>query len=140
MSVSIYDDKLITPDDTMLAYDLEGTYQYLERIRNFIEQEYGSVIPEWKFYNKKSGWLLKLFNKKRNVMFVIPCNGFFRTSFIFGNKAVELVVQSKLPDSIKKELVEAKKYAEGRGISVPVRTQNDCDLILKLITIKLTKV
>lgn len=31
-------------------------------IYDYIKNEYGDVNPEWKFYNKKSGWILKLFN------------------------------------------------------------------------------
>ena len=53
MAASIYDDKLITPDDKMLANDLGETYQYLIQIQQFIADVYGSMIPEWKYYNSK---------------------------------------------------------------------------------------
>lgn len=137
MSASIYTEKLVEPDDRMLTYDLAETKSYYDKIGEFIESEYGDFKPEWKFYNQKSGWILKMFTKKRNVLFVVPCDKYFRVVFTFGDKASNLVLISKLPDFIKKELIEANKYAEGRTIQIEVKTQSDSDNVLELIKIKL---
>jgi hypothetical protein len=137
MAASIYTEKLVEPDDKMLACDLGETKSYLDKIAHFIESEYGDFIPEWKFYNQKSGWILKMFTKKRNVLFVIPCDNYFRVTFTFGENASDLIFNSQLPDTIKKDLSEAKKYAEGRSIQVEVRTDNDANNILEMIRIKL---
>ena len=137
MSASIYSEKLVEPDDKMLTYDLAETKLYLDRIAELIENEYGDFKPEWKFYNKKSGWILKMFTKKRNVLFIVPCDKYFRVAFTFGDKAADLIFNSELPDLIKKELFEAKKYAEGRTIQIEVKTKNDLDNILEMIRIKL---
>lgn len=137
MPASIYTDKLIVPDDKMLIYDLAETKGYLDKIAEFIESRYGGFKPEWKFYNEKSGWILKMFTNKRNVLFVIPCDKFFRVAFTFGDKASDLIFRSELPDSIKEDLFEAKKYAEGRTIQVEVKSENDFDNKLKMIKIKL---
>ncbi len=137
MSASIYTEKLVKPDDKMLTYDLADTKSYFDKIAAFIESEYIDFKPEWKFYNQKSGWILKMFSKKRNVLFIIPCNKYFRVAFTFGDKASDLIFNSKLPDSIKKALFEAKKYAEGRTIQVEVKTSIDLDNILEMIRIKL---
>lgn len=56
MTASIYDDKLIEPNDKMLSFDLGNSIIYFNRICEFIEIEYGNLKPEWKYYNKKSGW------------------------------------------------------------------------------------
>jgi len=137
MSASIYTEKLVEPDDKMLTYDLAETKSYLDKIAGFIENEYGDFKPEWKFYNQKSGWILKMFSKKRNVLFIVPCDKYFRVAFTLGDKASDLIFNSKLTDSIKKDLLEAKKYAEGRTIQIEVKTENDLYNILKLIEIKL---
>lgn len=138
MSASIYTEKLVEPDDKMLTYDLAETRSYFDKIAEFIESEYGDFTPEWKFYNQKSGWILKMFSKKRNVLFIVPCNKYFRVAFTFGDKASDLIFNSKLPDFIKKDLFEAKKYAEGRTIQIEVKIANDLDNILEMIRIKLT--
>ena len=103
----------------MLSFDLAESKKYLDRIAELIENDYGDFKPEWKFYNKKSGWILKMFTKKRNVLFIVPCDKYFRVAFTFGDKASDLIFNSKLPDSIKKDLFEAKKYAEWAGKSLP---------------------
>jgi hypothetical protein len=137
MSASIYTEKLIEPDDKMLSYDLAETKSYLDKIAEFMESEYGNFKPEWKYYNKKSGWILKMFTKKRNVIFVVPCEKHFRVAFTFGDKTSDLIFNSELPDFIKKELLEAKKYAEGRTIQIEVKSENYLDNALKMIKIKL---
>lgn len=72
MSASIFDDKLVEPDTKMLSMILGDTQKLYDKICEFIHDEYGDLRPEWKFYNQKSGWILKLFNKKRNVLFLVP--------------------------------------------------------------------
>jgi hypothetical protein len=69
---------------------------------------------------------------------MLPCTGYFRIVFTFGEKASEEVFNSNLSDSIKKELFQAKKYAEGRTIQLEVKTSDDLDNIQKLIRIKLS--
>jgi len=48
-----------------------------------------------------------------------------------------LISISDLPSSIKKELDEAKKYAEGRTIQIEVKSEIDLDNVLKMIRIKI---
>ena len=137
MSASLYNDKTIVPDETMLDQDLKEGKAHLDSIMDFIKSSYGDVQPEWKHYGKKSGWILKLFNKKRNVLFVVPCEGYFRVAFTFGDKAIDKVYTTELPEVIKTQLAAAKKYAEGRTIQIDVRTDEDCQNINELIRIKL---
>ena len=139
MSASIYNEKDVEPNDKMLAYDLAEANDLFNKIKQFIENEFGNITPEWKFYNKKSGWILKIFNKKRNVLFIVPCNKFFRVVFTFGEKATNLIYNSELPVFIKEKLFNAKKYKEGRTIQLEVKDEDDLNNILLIIRIKLMK-
>lgn len=85
MSVSVFDSKMVVPDNKMLAYELGESMQYLESIQMEIQNNYGDLTPEWKHYGAKSGWILKLFSKKLNVLFVIPMQGYFRVAFTLSN-------------------------------------------------------
>lgn len=137
MAASIYVEKLMPPDDKTLTHDLAHAKGYLDKIAEFIRGEYGDFKPEWKFYNKKADWVLKMFTKKRNVLFIVPCDKYFRTAFTLGDKASHMILNSTLPDSIKKDFLKAKKYAEGRTIQIEVKSKSDFENILKLIRIKL---
>jgi hypothetical protein len=137
MSASVFDNKLVMPDDKMMQVELGGTFKWYVEICQFIAKEYGSLTPEWKFYNQKSGWTLKLFHKKRNILFIGPRRGFFNVAMVFGDRAVDSILVGDFPDEIKKELITGKKYPEGRAIRKEIRTSKDAELIKKLICIKI---
>ena len=137
MSASIFDLKLVEPNDKMLAVELGETKGYLDKIGSFIKDEYGDLTLEWKFYGQKSGWVLKMFHKKRNLLFAVPCKDYFKIAFTFGDKAVDELIASGLPDYIKQEVFIAKKYSEGRTIQLEVKTDEQCENILNLIRIKM---
>ncbi len=137
MSVSVFDSKMVVPDNKMLVYELGESIQYLNLIQSEIQNKFGDLTPEWKHYGAKSGWILKLFSKKRNVLFVIPLQGFFKVAFTFGDKAANNILEGNFPDSKKEELVAAKKFAEGRTIQLEVKTAGQCEYILEIIHIKM---
>ena len=137
MSNRNFSNKLIIPDEEMLASEIGETKKYFDQICRFIEEETGNLTPEWKHYGQKAGWALKLISKKRNLMFVGPEEGFFRIAFVFGDRAVEAIMKSSLPEAIKDELMNARKYAEGRGIRFEIRNESEMVSILQLIRIKI---
>jgi hypothetical protein len=137
MSASIFADKNKKPTDKMLKVALGKTYAFWEGIKKHILSEYGKATEDWKFYNVRSGWLLKTLLKKRNLFFFVPVEDYFKLSFIFGDKAVEAVVKSDLPENIKTTLRNAKKYMEGRGLSIDVKTSEDVEITKKLVDIKI---
>ena len=124
------------PNEEMINEVLGSNYAHLQEIRLFIAEEIGDTIEEWKFYGKKLGWTLKKFYKKRNLFFIGIYRGYFKISFVFGERAAENVFNSGISAALKKELSEARKYAEGRGISINVENDGYLDDIKELIRIK----
>ena len=137
MEGSFFKEKSAKPDDQSLAQALGKTARHWDKIKSSLAEEYGELTEEWKFYSKKSGWTLKTLRKKRNLFFFEPRDGYFRIIFVFGDKAVALVKDSNLPDAIKEELRNARKYAEGRGLTIEVKSAKETKLILQLVEIKL---
>ena len=72
---------------------------------------------------------MKVLCGKRNLFFFVPREGGFQTGFVFGEKAIEEVMRSGLPERLKKELRESRKYAEGRGLRVEVRFPADVETV-----------
>lgn len=128
--------KSVQPDDAQLARVLGRSIVFWEAIKHHITQKHGDFTEEWKFYNAKSGWTLKVLRKKRNLFFFVPLQGAFRVAFAFGDKAVAAVERSDLPEALKNELRNARKYAEGRGIRIEVKSQKDVEHVKQLIDIK----
>ena len=136
MSSSVFAEKSIQPDDQMLAEALGRAYPLWIEIKSHIQAEYGELVEEWKHYGPKSGWILKSLNKKRNLFFLTPCQGYFRIAFVFGDKAVAAIEKSDLPAAMIEEIRAAKKYAEGRGLRLEVKKRSDVKNVKKLIAIK----
>jgi len=136
MAVSVFEDKDTRPDDKMLAKALGKSNRLWQDIKKHLAAEYGELIEEWKFYGSKSGWILKTLRKKRNLFFFIPLKGSFHISFVFGEKAVAVVEESSLPQELITELKNARKYAEGRGLRIDVKSPADVENIKKLVEIK----
>jgi Protein of unknown function (DUF3788) len=136
MSASVFDDKTVQPDNESLLGAMGKTAKHWQKIRTNLENEYGALIEEWKFYGPKTGWLLKVLRKKRNLFFLIPLQDSFHISFTFGEKAVAAVLEGVFPDEVKEELKNARKYAEGRGVRIDVKTAQIAKTILKLVAVK----
>jgi hypothetical protein len=134
---SYFNDKQLQPTDEMLSLALGETKKLLDSIILFVENEFGESHLEWKYYGIKYGWSLKIFNKKRNIVFVGPEEGYFRLAFAFGEKAYHEIMKSNVPDSIKQQLQEAKLYVEGRPLRLEIRNTIDVEPLWQLIKIKL---
>jgi len=136
MSGSIFFDKNAKPNNDQIKENLGSTGSHWDTIKNYLVENIGDVNEEWKFYNTKSGWILKNMLKKRNLFFFTPFEEYFRIAFVFGDKAVAEVEKSELPEEIKNALIDARKYMEGRGISIEVKNEEDVEVVKKLVEIK----
>ena len=138
MSISQFVDKAVKPDDKSLMKAIGTTGKLWNQLKKHLEDNYGPITEDWKFYSQQSGWTLKMLRKKRNLFFFIPLQGHFQLVFIFGDKAVAAVEKSDLPKDMIDRLRKAKKYMEGRGLQVEVRTSEDLENVKKLVGIKLS--
>lgn len=132
-------DKSITPGDELLKEKLGDIFSVVEDIRKHIKDNHGDYILEWKFYGKKLGWTLKTLIKKRNLFFMVIGESGFMITFVFGDKAVAKIQESDVNPDLIDELLNARKYAEGRGLSMIVQDEKYLEDIKMLIDIKLMK-
>jgi hypothetical protein len=136
--MSLFLDKSKQPDDEALKKVLGTSYKFWEEIKTGIHDEYGDVTEEWKFYGAKSGWTLKMLLKKRNLFFFVAYEKYFLIAFVFGDKAVSEIEKSDLPADLIKELKNAKKYAEGRGLRMEIRKKSDVKNVIRLLKFKVS--
>ncbi len=124
------------PDDVLLRKMLGKTMGLWEELRSHLAATDPPIVEEWKFYGVKNGWSMKVLCGKRNLFFFVPREGGFMAGFTFGEKATEEIMRSRLPERLKQELRESRKYAEGRGLGVEVRTRTDVEAVKELTGIK----
>jgi hypothetical protein len=97
----------------------------------------GVTDQEWNSYSAKAGWALKVLRKGRVIVYLSPLHGGFMASFALSDKAVASAKNSKLPPKILKIISDAKRYAEGTAVRIPVGSRADVSSIAKLAAIKL---
>jgi hypothetical protein len=139
MAESVFEDKADMPDDEALAAALGKTHSLWTKIREHLAKEFDPLRPEWKFYSKKYGWTLKVQHKKRTILYLTPLDGGFRIAFVFGDRAVAAVEESTVPETVKEQLRNARKYVEGRGLRIEVKSAKDVKTVKELIHIKMAK-
>jgi len=124
-----------TPEPTLalLKKELGRRFSYW---KEFSEHVPGPIVVQWKYYGKKMGWTMKLLLKERNLCFISAYPGYFAVAFVFGDKAVASVEKSTLPAELVRELVQARRYAEGRGIQIEVKSRRSLEYAKALIDIK----
>jgi hypothetical protein len=132
---SIFTDKDKLPNDNDLKESLGDTYQLWQLIKDYVISKYPKGFEEWSC--SKYGWSLRIKDKKRAIIYLLPRDRFFKVAFVFGQKATDMIMKSQIASSIKTELDSAKVYAEGRGIRIDIMDKMIISDIQGLIDIKL---
>lgn len=135
--ISIFTDKAIVPKNEYLVANLGTTYSIWMQIREYVYQQYPNGVEDWNFPGKKYGWSFRIKDKKRAILYFLPRNNYFMVAFVFGQKAIDQILETNISETIKNDLLTAKKYAEGRGVRIDVKDETSIPDIQKLIEIKL---
>jgi ABC-type uncharacterized transport system YnjBCD substrate-binding protein len=95
------------------------------------------ISEEWRYYNDGKSWLLKVVRKKNTVCWVSLYDNTFRITFYFTDKAEEAILNSSIPDKLKKDFTEGKKFGKIRGVTIIFKTKKDLQSAIILLNIKL---
>ncbi len=133
---SAFTDVSEQPTKKDLQSVLGETFKYWDGLKKYLAEEYEVTGDEWSYY-KKGGWSFIPVRKKRRIVYMLPCDGFFVASFVYGEKAVKVVNESSLPADIKEQLENAPKWGEGRPLRIEVKSGSDFDNIKSLAVIKI---
>lgn len=136
MALSCFDDRSSQPGSEDLRRALGEASSLWVSLIDHVKREHPPITEEWAFAGASFGWSLRLIQKKRRVLYLIPQRGAFLVGVVLGEKAVAAAMASRLPKKIKEELQAAKKYAEGRGIRVKVESEDDLGAMKALAALK----
>ncbi|MHC4599463.1 MAG: DUF3788 family protein [Planctomycetota bacterium] len=82
----------------------------------------GDFKMEWKFY-KSSGWILKVFDRKKALFWLVPLKNKVRISFALREEERKAVRKMKIVAHWLEDLKAAKKYPEGYAFRIEVGTK-----------------
>lgn len=124
------------PSEKEVAMKLGAAYPTWRDLVAWLTRQ-GIACGEWKSVSpKKYGWGLRPAIKTRTILYLGPCEGCFRVSFVLSDKAIVTARASGLPRSLLQEISEAKRYAEGTGVRLMIRKPDDLVVVRKLVEIK----
>jgi Protein of unknown function (DUF3788) len=129
-------DRDIYPDNEYLSSIIGEKMTFWLIIMNHMTESYKDSAGEWKFYNDGKRWLFKMVFKKKTVFWAGLFDGTFRITFYLGNNADTVIENSDLPLRIKEEFKNAKAYGKIRPVTILVKSRDDVDNVLKMISIK----
>ena len=133
---SVFKEKETVPNESMVSTALGRTYEMWKEFRDRMCNEYTDVKGEWKNYGKAAGWSYQLKSKGRTMFYFVPNDGYFSITFVFGDRAAEAAENSDVPEEIKEKIRVAKRYAEGRSVSMDVRNPQNIATAKILVMIK----
>ena len=137
MEPIILNDKSVTPTED-LVFSIIGDKRILwQQIMNYLQDNYRDITEVWKFYNDGKSWLFRTLKKGKTIFWIRVLEDTFRIAFYFGNKAEPIIEQSDLPESIKIDFRNAKRFNTIRGISIEMTDEDDAVNAIKLIELKL---
>jgi hypothetical protein len=136
MALSAFDDKTSPPNPRSLQTMLGRSGALWTRLAADLQKSFGPLTAEWNFAGAAYGWSMRLKKGKRAIVYMTPCHAHFLASFALGEKACRAAHDSALPAPILEAIDGARKYAEGRGVRIPVRNRRDLEAIETLAAIK----
>ena len=126
------------PSDADLERVMGSAWSVWNEIIRHAETSHAPLTKTWKPSKAEFGRMCLLQHGKRTLAYLTPGKGLIWVAVILGERAFRLAMASSLPDGIKSLLLEAKPYAEGRGIRFSVDSLDDLAAIAKLLELKTT--
>jgi hypothetical protein len=132
-----FEGKAERPTAAEIAAVLGASAATWNSLIDWLAAEHKVTTQEWKSLSPKHGWSLRLKLKQRTIVYLAPCNGCFRVSFVLGDRAVEAVRHSSLPRAIISIVQQSPRYPEGTGVRLVAKGMKDLPAFRKLVEIKL---
>jgi hypothetical protein len=132
----MFSDKEIKPTEELVFSIIKEKKNLWHDLMNNVHENYPASSGDWHYYNDGKQWLFKMVLKKKTLFWLSLFEDTFRITFYFGDKALPVIEESNLPESIKNDFKTGKKYGAIRGITVLVNDESDVASIQKLIDIK----
>ena len=135
MEASLFIDSSTPPSAKDLECALGGSYKGYAALLHYVLTAAPGLVEEWHF--SKFGWNLRVRDKKRVIVYLMPGEQYYNVSFVFGRAAVEKAIASNISESVKETIMKAKVYAEGRGFRLHIVDSKCINDLTKLVEIKL---
>jgi hypothetical protein len=127
----------VQPTEELIFSIIGENSVYWKHIIDYLYETHFDITEEWRFYNDGKSWLYRALRKKNTIYWIGIQKDTFRVSFWLSEKAEPIVEASSLPERIKEEYRNARRFKIGRCITVIIYSHEDFENVLKMIELKL---
>ena len=132
-------DSSALPDDAALSARLgDKSFFYWTELVRFIGENYPGVFePEWLFYGKKNGWVLR-YKKSKSFCTLFPENNRLMIQIVFGANEREKaeVVLLELNPRVREAYESATTYHDGKWLFMSIESEDIIVDVKRLLTTK----
>lgn len=130
-------DENVIPDED-LVYSLIGEKKMVwQQTMAYLYDTYEDVSEVWKYYKDGKSWLFRTLKKKKTIFWISIIADTFRIAFWFADKLEPEILKSDLPERIKQEYKNAKRFNKSRCIFIDIQDADDLQNVKKLIDLKI---
>lgn len=132
----ILTDPMSPPTEEFISEILGDKYAWLQQIMDHVSQKNSQTEGQWKYYNDVKQWLFRMMKKKETIFWMALLPGTARITFYFPGSAEHLIIESNLPDKIKKMYLDTldKKF---HPISLTLDQIDNVSIICGLADLKI---
>jgi len=137
MVPKVFEDESVEPNDELL-FSIIGEKELLwKQTMSYLYDNNNDISEVWKYYKDGKSWLFRTLKKKKTIFWIRILEDSFRIAFWFADKLEPIILQSDLPDSIKLEYTNAKRFNKSRCIFIDMQDSGDFQNVKKLIDLKM---
>jgi len=119
-----FPDKSKKPDEENLKTTLSKVFSAYTKLL----KQTSSFKSEWAFY-KSSGWILKVYDSKKALLYVVPKYNEFMVSMTIRENERDVFLKDHNLSFAHEDLKNSKKYPEGYAIRFSIKTKKEFDNI-----------
>jgi hypothetical protein len=112
------------PTEQTVQSALGSMYVYYQKVLALAN----SYSQEWGF-TKSSGWMLKAFDKKKALFYLIPLNDGFKVSLTIREAEREVFLNDGELALLHDKIASSKKYSEGFALQFDVANKKEYQLL-----------
>ncbi len=140
MESAILNDKSVKPNNEII-FSIIGDKELLwKQTFSYLFDNSKDISVNWKYSNCGKYRVCQALKKKKSLFRIrILKKNSFSIAFPIGDKLEPIILQSKLPDCIKNDFINTKRFNTTRYISFDVEDSKDFDNVKKLIDLKINE-
>jgi len=137
MESALLNDRLVKPNDDIIFSLIGDTELLWKQTFSYLFDTNKNISVNWRYSDCGKYWVCIVLQKKNTIfrLRLLKKNS-FSLAFPFGDKLEPTILQSNLPERIKNDFINAKRYNATRYISINVENLKDFENVKKLIDLK----